>query len=57
MQSLVAQRDDNGWRVVLYHNTPAAFHGRPEASEAMTRNSGNAEACNVGGIVHGTVSW
>jgi uncharacterized protein (TIGR02246 family) len=36
MQSLVAQRDDSGWRVVLYQNTPAAFHGRPEAREAMT---------------------
>jgi uncharacterized protein (TIGR02246 family) len=35
MQSLVAQRDDSGWRVVLYQNTPAAFHGRPEAREAM----------------------
>jgi uncharacterized protein (TIGR02246 family) len=36
VQSLVAQRGDSGWRVVLYHNTPAAFHGRLEAREAMT---------------------
>jgi uncharacterized protein (TIGR02246 family) len=36
VQSLVAQRGDSGWRVVLYQNTPAAFHGRPEAREAMT---------------------
>lgn len=36
MQSLVAQRGDTGWRVVLYHNTPAAFHGRPELVDAMT---------------------
>lgn len=36
MQSLVAQRGETGWQVVLYHNTPAAFHGRPEAVDAMT---------------------
>jgi uncharacterized protein (TIGR02246 family) len=36
IQSLVAQRDDSGWRIVLYQNTPAALHGRPEAREAMT---------------------
>ena len=36
MQSLVAHRRDKGWRVVLYHNTPAAFHGRPELAGALT---------------------
>jgi uncharacterized protein (TIGR02246 family) len=36
MQSLVAQRQADGWRVILYQNTPAAFHGRPELAEALT---------------------
>ena len=36
VQSLVAVRRPNGWRVELFQNTPAAFHGRPEAAEAFT---------------------
>jgi uncharacterized protein (TIGR02246 family) len=37
VQSLVAARGDDGaWEVVLYHNTPAALHGRPELAEALT---------------------
>ena len=35
-QALVAQRRADGWRVVLYQNTPAQYHGRPEAAEALT---------------------
>ena len=35
-QSLVAQRRRDGWRVVLYQNTPAQYHGRPELAEALT---------------------
>jgi uncharacterized protein (TIGR02246 family) len=35
-QSLVAQRRADGWRVVLYQNTPAQYHGRPEAVEALS---------------------
>jgi uncharacterized protein (TIGR02246 family) len=35
-QSLVAERSADGWRVVLYHNTPAQYHGRPEAVESLT---------------------
>jgi hypothetical protein len=27
---------DDAWRVVLYQNTPAAFHGRPNKAEALT---------------------
>jgi len=26
-----------GLRVALLHNTPAAFHGRPELAEELTR--------------------
>jgi hypothetical protein len=29
-------RVDGQWRVALYQNTPAAFHGRPDLSEALT---------------------
>jgi uncharacterized protein (TIGR02246 family) len=36
VQSLVATRDDGEWRVVLFQNTPAAFHGRPELAEQLT---------------------
>jgi uncharacterized protein (TIGR02246 family) len=37
VQALVAARVDGQWRVVLYQNTPAQFHGRPELAETLTR--------------------
>jgi uncharacterized protein (TIGR02246 family) len=36
IQSVVAQRQAEGWRVIMYQNTPAAFHGRPELADALT---------------------
>ena len=36
VQSLVAERIDGEWRIALFQNTPAAFHGRPEAAAALT---------------------
>jgi uncharacterized protein (TIGR02246 family) len=36
IQSLVAVKVDGTWRVALFQNTPAAFHGRPEAADALT---------------------
>jgi uncharacterized protein (TIGR02246 family) len=36
VQSLVAERHGAVWRVVLYHNTPAAFHGRPSDADALS---------------------
>jgi len=36
IQSLVAVREDGAWHVALFQNTPAAFHGRPEAADALT---------------------
>jgi uncharacterized protein (TIGR02246 family) len=36
IQSLVARREGTAWRIVLFQNTPAQFHGRPEAVEALT---------------------
>ncbi len=35
VQTLVAAKDADRWRIVLFQNTPAAFHGRPEASEQL----------------------
>ena len=38
IQTLVASRSDSGeWRVEMFQNTPAQFHGRPQESEALTR--------------------
>ncbi|GAA1800292.1 SgcJ/EcaC family oxidoreductase [Actinomadura chokoriensis] len=36
VQALTAARDGGRWRAVLFQNTPAAYHGRPEAAEALT---------------------
>ena len=36
VQSLVAARTNGEWLIELFHNTPAAYHGRPEESTALT---------------------
>jgi uncharacterized protein (TIGR02246 family) len=36
IQSLVARKRDGQWKVALFHNTPAAFHGRPAAVAELT---------------------
>lgn len=36
MQTLVAVRQGEEWRITLYQNTPAQFHGRPEMTQALT---------------------
>ncbi|HEY1017225.1 MAG TPA: SgcJ/EcaC family oxidoreductase [Herpetosiphonaceae bacterium] len=36
IQSLVAVRGDGGWRIALFHNTPAQLHGRPELAAQLT---------------------
>jgi uncharacterized protein (TIGR02246 family) len=36
VQSLVTVRTWDGWRIALFQNTPAQFHGRPELSQALT---------------------
>jgi uncharacterized protein (TIGR02246 family) len=35
-QSLVATKHDGIWRIELFQNTPAQFHGRPELVQQMT---------------------
>jgi uncharacterized protein (TIGR02246 family) len=36
-QTVVAERRDGGWEIVLFQNTPAQFHGRPELVDEMTQ--------------------
>ena len=36
IQSLVATKHDVQWRIALFQNTPAQFHGRPEQVQQMT---------------------
>jgi uncharacterized protein (TIGR02246 family) len=36
IQTIVAARLDDGWRIALFQNTPAQFHGQPELAESLT---------------------
>jgi hypothetical protein len=36
IQTLIAVKRDGQWRIVLFQNTPAQLHGRPELVQAMT---------------------
>src|SRR5712672_3991589 len=36
IQTLVAAKQDGKWRIVLFQNTPAQFHGRPELVHELT---------------------
>jgi uncharacterized protein (TIGR02246 family) len=36
-QTVVAEAQEGQWRIVLFQNTPAQFHGRPQLVEEMTR--------------------
>jgi hypothetical protein len=36
IQSMVAVKQASQWRITLFQNTPAQFHGRPELAEALT---------------------
>lgn len=48
VQSLVATRETGKWRVALFQNTPAAFHGRPELSKQLTRELREALRAQTG---------
>ena len=37
IQSVVAILENDSWKIALYQNTPAQFHGRPELVEQMTK--------------------
>jgi uncharacterized protein (TIGR02246 family) len=36
IQTLVAVRGEGYWRIAVFQNTPAAYHGRPELVEKLT---------------------
>ena len=36
-QTVVAEEQDGEWRIALFQNTPAQFHGRPQLVEHMTQ--------------------
>jgi uncharacterized protein (TIGR02246 family) len=36
LQTLIAVKRDRQWRIVLFQNTPAQFHGRPDLVQQMT---------------------
>ena len=36
IQTLVAVEGADGWRAALFQSTPAAWHGRPQDSAALT---------------------
>lgn len=36
IQTLVAAKRDGKWRIALFQNTPAQFHGRPELAQQLT---------------------
>lgn len=36
-QTLIAEEQQGQWRIVLFQNTAAQFHGRPQLVEDMTR--------------------
>lgn len=38
IQSLIAVRQGGEWKLALFQNTPAQFHGRPELFEALTED-------------------
>lgn len=37
IQSLVAVKENEDWKIALFQNTPAQYDGRPEVSEALTK--------------------
>lgn len=49
IQSLVVVGSGQDARIALFQNTPAAFHGRPELSESLTREL--AEVARAGLVV------
>ena len=36
LQTLIATKHDGQWRITLFQNTPAQFHGRPELVQQLT---------------------
>ncbi len=41
IQTIVAAKDGDKWRIALYQNTPAQFHGRPDLVDQMSEELRN----------------
>ena len=54
IQSVVMTRQGASLRVALLHNTPAAFHGRPELAEELTREL--TDVLHAGQVVSGATA-
>jgi uncharacterized protein (TIGR02246 family) len=42
IQTLIAVKQQAKWRIAVFQNTPAAFHGRPDLSQQLTEELRNA---------------
>jgi uncharacterized protein (TIGR02246 family) len=49
VQALVARQEGGSWHIEIFQNTPAAFHGRPEAVAALTEELQRELAATRGG--------
>jgi uncharacterized protein (TIGR02246 family) len=47
LHSITAVQDEGKWRIALFQNTPAAFHGRPELAEQLTADLRHVLASSV----------
>ena len=47
LQSLVAKRVGEEWRIALFKNTPAQYHGRPELVDAHTAEIEHVRAAGM----------
>ncbi|HEY1339398.1 MAG TPA: hypothetical protein VGF59_17920 [Bryobacteraceae bacterium] len=45
IQSMVNVNRNGEWRIALFQNTPAAFHGRPKLKDEMTEELRRAQVC------------
>lgn len=52
IQSLVAIKKEDNWKIALFQNTPAQFHGRPQLVENMTRELSRLTASRSGRYPH-----
>jgi uncharacterized protein (TIGR02246 family) len=50
-QTLVSVQRGDQWRIALFQNTPAQFHGRPEVAAALTEEL-RSELCRGGSGSH-----
>ena len=53
VQALVAVRRAGRWQILLYQNTPAQFHGRPELADALSAELQQLFVERTGGGRHG----